>query len=466
MKTSVLWFRDDLRVADNPALVAACAEGNVVGLYILDEVSEGIRPLGGAAKWWLHHALTDLRQELAALGIPLALRRGPAASIFEELEPAAVLWNRRYGGPERKHDAGIKASLRARGVHVASFQASLLHEPWTLKTGVGNPYQVFTPFWNALSQHDFRPALDTPEAGSGGTLDGFDTEDLKDWQLLPQRPNWATGLAERWTATAQAGHQALADFLEERVVDYDDARDRPAVFGTSGLSPYLRWGQLSPFQVFQALRERRNSGELGDGGGAATFAKELGWREFCWHQLYHHPDLATQNLRPKFDNYPWWTPSNFNGESEPGTELAQEYLLAWQKGLTGIPLVDAGQRELWATGYMHNRVRMVAASFLVKNLGIHWRVGEQWFWDTLVDADSASNPANWQWVAGSGADASPFFRVFNPQTQAAKFDPQGGYVNRWVPEWLMPHYPEPVVDLKESRVKALEGLELTKNHVS
>jgi deoxyribodipyrimidine photo-lyase len=458
MNASLIWFRDDLRVADNPALLAAVADGGAVALYVLDEESEGIRPLGGAAKWWLHHALADLRRELEGLGIPLILRRGPGADVVPAvaaaLDARAVYWNRRYGGPERAVDTAVKDWAGAGGLHAESFQASLLHEPWTVRTGAGNPYQVFTPFWKALSANDFRPPWGIPDAGSGfgGSLPHSDALDA--WALLPTAPDWAAGLRETWTPTADAGHLALADFLQERVTDYSDARDRPDRPGTSRLSPYLRWGQISPFQVWAALSARRQ--DLAGTPGPAVFAAELGWREFCWHQLYHHPDLATANLRPQFDEFPWRNP---DADPAPpgGDPAAVGHLRAWQRGLTGIPLVDAGQRELWHTGFMHNRVRMVAASFLVKNLGIHWRLGERWFWDTLVDADAASNPANWQWVAGSGADASPFFRIFNPLTQAKKFDPSGAYANRWVPELLTPEYPEPVVDLQETRREALDG---------
>lgn len=474
MKVSVAWFRDDLRVADNPALLAACSEGNTVAMYILDEVSADIRPLGGASKWWLHHALIDLREQLDELGIPLLLRRGSAQSVMEQIAPKAsgVFWNRRYGGGERMVDAAIKERLGAGGVHVESSQGSLLHEPWKLRTGAGNPYQVFTPFWNSLSQQDFRAPLEKPDAGSGVPLAALaaaniTTEKLDDWELLPNNPDWSGGLAATWTPSAEAAEEALAEFLAERVIDYDEARDRPAVTGTSKISPYLRWGQLSPFQVMSAIAEHRSAEPGSSGGGIATFAKEVGWREFCWHQLYHHPDLATRNLRPQFDSYPWWEPNDGDVESVMNglsSASPRAWLAAWQRGETGIPLVDAGQRELWRTGYMHNRVRMISASFLIKNLGIHWRVGEAWFWDTLVDADAASNPANWQWVAGSGADASPFFRIFNPETQLKKFDPEGRYVNKWVPDRMMPGYPEPLVDLKESRLRALEKLEISKSH--
>lgn len=467
MNVSLVWFRDDLRVADNPALLAAAADGEVVALYVLDEESAGIRPLGGAAKWWLHHALSDLKLELAQLGIPLLLRRGAAADIVAavatELGAGSLSWNRRYGGPEREVDTAVKEWAGEQGIHAESFQASLLHEPWTVRTGAGNPYQVFTPFWRSVSEQDFRAPLGLPGADHGFRGSLPESESLDAWALLPTHPDWAGGLRQTWTPTAAAGAQALTEFLEQRVGDYTEARDRPDQQGTSRLSPYLRWGQLSPFQVWAALAERRSDGSAGSAGcagsaGPAVFASELGWREFCWHQLYHHPDLAMVNLRRQFDDFPWRNPELAQTPAgAPGEDSGVEHLRAWQQGRTGIPLVDAGQRELWHTGFMHNRVRMVAASFLIKNLGIDWRVGERWFWDTLVDADAASNPANWQWVAGSGADASPFFRIFNPLTQAKKFDPAGQYVGRWVQELLTPDYPEPVVDLAKTRLDALEG---------
>ncbi|GAA4049214.1 deoxyribodipyrimidine photo-lyase [Arthrobacter methylotrophus] len=452
MKPSIVWFRDDLRVTDNPALRAAVDDGAAVALYVLDEESPGIRPLGGAARWWLHHSLLSLREELATLGVPLLLRRGPAAVVVQETATAlgagALYWNRRYGEAERMLDAGIKTSARGSGMHSESFQASLLHEPWAVTTKQGGPFKVFTPFWRTVSGLDFREPLDSPEPGQGffGWLP--ESEELDTWGLLPRNPDWSAGLAESWQPGSAQAHEFLGDFVEHGLADYSVNRDRPDLPGSSRLSPFLRWGQLSPFEVWHAQQRRRR--ELGD----AVFAAELGWREFCWHQYFHHPDLATANLRPGFDHYPWAWPG---GQGAGAHETATTLLHAWREGRTGFPLVDAGQRQLWHTGWMHNRVRMVSASLLVKNLGIHWQLGEQWFWDTLVDADPASNPANWQWVAGSGADASPFFRIFNPETQAAKFDAHGSYVGQWITELGTPDYPEPVVDLKASRREALDA---------
>ncbi|MEZ2391200.1 deoxyribodipyrimidine photo-lyase [bacterium RCC_150] len=462
MKPSIVWFRDDLRVADNPALRAAADDGAVVGLYVLDDVSPGIRPLGGAARWWLHHSLVALGEELEALGVPLVLGRGPASDVVKEaateLGAGALYWNRRYGKPERTVDAGVKAWARESGLHVESFQASLLHEPWAVTTKQGGPFKVFTPFWRVVSGMDFREPLDAPEPGRGFSGKLPSRDDLDTWKLLPRNPDWSRGLSERWQPGVAQGHELLEEFIDNRLADYSANRDRPDLPGSSRLSPFLRWGQLSPFQVWHAQQRRRR--ELGE--GPAVFASELGWREFCWHQYFHHPELATANLRAGFDRYPWARLDGLaarpGGLARPGGEGSPAALLrAWQQGRTGFPLVDAGQRELWHTGWMHNRVRMVSASLLVKNLGIHWQVGERWFWNTLVDADPASNPANWQWVAGSGADASPFFRIFNPESQSAKFDPQGRYAGQWIPELGTPDYPGPVVDLKASRQEALDA---------
>ncbi|BCW34369.1 deoxyribodipyrimidine photo-lyase [Arthrobacter sp. StoSoilA2] len=457
LRPSIVWFRDDLRVRDNPALRAAVDDGAAVALYVLDEESPGIRPHGGAARWWLHHSLAALKDNLAALGIPLLLRRGPAAAVVQEITTAvgagALFWNRRYGPAERMVDAGIKTWAREAGMHVESFQASLLHEPWEVTTKTGGQYKVFTPFWRTVSAQDFRDPLAVPASGHGyaGELTGCDS--LESWHLLPTNPDWSTGLGEAWTPGSAAGHQRLRQFVADGLANYSEGRNRPDVDGSSCLSPYLRWGELSPFEVWHALAS--NSSE-----SRGIFASELGWREFCWHQYFHNPDLATANLRKEFDHFPWAWPDGDGSRpanAQEGHESAAEELRAWQQGRTGFPLVDAGQRQLWQTGWMHNRVRMVAASFLVKNLGIHWQLGEQWFWDTLVDADPASNPANWQWVAGSGADASPFFRIFNPQAQRTKFDPQGKYIARWIEEFGTPDYPEEIVDLKTTRQDALDA---------
>jgi deoxyribodipyrimidine photo-lyase len=340
-----------------------------------------------------------------------------------------VFWNRRYGGAEREIDASLKSSLRDEGLEVASFAASLLHEPWTVTTGSGTHYSVFTPFWRAcLALPAPRAPLPEPRTVDGPARPPA-SDSLDDWELLPTHPDWAGGLRETWEPGEPAARRRLRHFLDEDLPHYDRARDEPSAGATSQLSPHLRWGEISPFTVYD---------EAVTVDGAGGFLSELGWREFAWHTLYHSPDLATQNLRREYDAFPW-------------PRLRPTELAAWQRGETGIPLVDAGMRELWHTGFMHNRVRMVTASFLVKNLLIDWRQGEQWFWDTLVDADGANNPFNWQWVAGSGADAAPYFRVFNPELQAKKFDPQRLYINQWAADAPA----EPMVDLGETRKAAL-----------
>jgi len=462
-KPTLVWLRDDLRLADNPALAAAAGiEAPLVVVYILDEMSEGIRPLGGASKWWLHGSLAALGEALAARGQRLVLRHGPARDVLlelaSEIDAGHVFWNRRYGGGERAVDSSIKASLKAQGVSVASFQANLLCEPWTVRTKADQPFRVFTPFWKACrAQFPPRQPLPTVE-NLPPPIAGLRSESLADWRLLPAKPDWAAGLRATWTpgeAGAQARFQA---FRDETLKDYAAHRDEPAADVSSRLSPHLRFGEISPFQLWHGLAaEGQGSGaELGQ-ANIDKFLSEIGWREFSWHLLYHQPDLATRNFQSRFDTFPW----------PPVDEGALE---AWQKGRTGIPIVDAGMRELWQTGFMHNRVRMITASFLIKNLMVDWRIGEAWFWDTLVDADAANNPAGWQWVAGSGADAAPYFRVFNPVLQGEKFDADGEYVRRYVPElakvpanrihapWKsggIAGYPEPIVDLAATRARAL-----------
>jgi len=435
---SIVWFRDDLRLADNPALSAAVDRGEpVIAVYVLDDESPGLRMPGGAARWWLHHSLDSLRERVTQRGGAFVLRRGAAdrvlAELVDETGAGAVFWNRRYGGVEREVDTRIKATLRESGVEVRSFGGSLLFEPWTVRTGGGTHFSVFTPFWRAClalpapraplpEPRDLRRPRSTPAS-----------DRLEDWRLLPTAPDWAGGLRESWQPGEPAARARLRDFLVDDLPSYDSARDEPSSGATSLLSPRLRWGELSPFTVWHEAIANE---------GAGRFLSEIGWREFAWHTLFHFPDLATRNLRSEFDGFPW-------------PRLKPTRLEAWQRGETGIPLVDAGMRELWRTGFMHNRVRMVTASFLVKNLLIDWRHGEQWFWDTLVDADDASNPFNWQWVAGSGADAAPYFRVFNPELQAKKFDRDGHYVRKWARDAPA----DPMVDLAETRRAALAAYE-------
>lgn len=432
---TLVWFRDDLRIADHPALHAAVDRGApVVAVYVHDRIAPG-RTAGAAGLWWLHHALAAHREALAALGIPLVLLWGAAAEqipwIAGEIGADAVVWNRRYG-PARVVDAALKSSLREAGIDVRSYPGDVLAEPQDVRTAAGTPYRVFTPFWNGLRQHPVTPPLPAPDAAAG-SVDAPAGDELDTWGFLPRDPDWAGGLRATWTPGEAAAAERLEAFAGE-LDGYAD-RDLPAVDATSRLSPRLRWGELSPRQVWHRIRA------VG-GPQAEAFLRELGWRDFFRHTLFHEPELATRNLRPAFDAFPW-------AEPDP------EELAAWRRGRTGIPLVDAGMRELWETGVMHNRVRMSAASFLIKNLLVDWRVGERWFWDTLVDADEASNPGNWQWVAGSGQDAAPYFRIFNPERQAARFDPDGRYLRRWIPELGTDAYPAPIVDLAETRARAL-----------
>lgn len=444
---SLVWFRDDLRLTDHPALRAALDRGEpVIGLYVLDEESDGVREIGGAARWWLHHSLASLSERLSERGSTLVLRRGRAAdvvpAVVEETGAGAVFWNRRYGGVEREIDAALKETLRGDDVTVASFAANLLFEPWTVRTGADTPYGVYSPFRRAVERMP-APRAPLPEARKiPGPTTAPASDDLDAWKLLPTKPDWAGGLRDTWEPGEPAALARLSEFLDDDLGDYAFSRDALAGEATSNLSPRLRWGEISPYQVWHATVEHRGSGKHAE--SATGFLSELIWREFAWHVLFHSPDLATKNWRQQFDAFPW-------------PPLNHAHLEAWQRGETGIAVVDAGMKQLWQTGVMHNRVRMVTASFLTKNLLIDWRHGEQWFWDCLVDADAASNPFNWQWVAGSGADAAPYFRVFNPETQREKFDRHGEYIRRWAPEHLDGGAPEPMVDLKETRQRALDA---------
>lgn len=460
----IVLFRRDLRIADNGALSAAAESGKpVVALYLLDEESKGVRKFGAASRWWLHHSLDALQRELMKSGAKLVLKRGSAAQVVAEVIEAsganAVFWNRRYDPADAAVDAALKKRLRDQGLTAQSFDGALLHEPSVVKTGSGGSYKVYTPFWNVLDQGlEPRGPIDPPRSIQGweGDITGLKLHDL---ELLPEKPDWSKGLSESWTPGEQGARRRLHDFIEENLSDYEQRRDTPGVAGTSRLSPHLAFGEITPFQLRAALRKA-------NGGGDAKFRKEVVWREFCSHLLFHNPNLRDRSFRPEFDGFAW--------RSDP------KGLKAWQRGLTGYPIVDAGMRELWQTGWVHNRVRMIVASFLIKDLLIDWRKGEQWFWDTLVDADAANNPANWQWVAGSGADAAPYFRIFNPMLQGEKFDPEGDYVRRYVPElaglpqrylhrpWEAPAalleesgvhlgetYPWPIVDHGKARARAM-----------
>lgn len=454
-RPAIVWFRDDLRLADHPALAAALAGGGpVIPLYILEE-SATQRPPGGAARWWLDRSLAALAADIADRGNRLVLRRGAAAEVLPQVAAAsgaaAVHWNRRYDRPGRDIDAALKARLGAAGVAVESHQAGLLVEPWTIAPKSGSFFRVFTPFWKAASARLGELAgLGRAPSRLRAWNGPLQSDDRDGWGLHPRAPDWSAGLAAAWTPGETAARARLAAFLDGPAAGYAEARDFPAAGAVSRLAPHIRFGEIAVARVVAAVRDAAETGRLPH-PDADKFLAEIGWREFSWHLFFHFPELATRNFQPAFDAFPW---------REDETALA-----AWRRGRTGYPFVDAGMRELWQTGSMHNRARMVAASFLTKHLLIDWRVGEAWFWDTLVDADVASNPANWQWVAGSGADAAPYFRIFNPALQGGKFDPDGRYVRRWVPETAAlsgafarraaASYPPPIVEHAAARRRAL-----------
>jgi deoxyribodipyrimidine photo-lyase len=448
---TVVCFRRDLRLADNPALAAAIARGRpIVPVYIHDDAAAGRWATGGAARWWLHQSLAALAADLEARGSRLILRRGQTQDVLDQLvaetTAEAVYWNRLYEPWATARDTQIKTRLAARGVDAQSFNAALLAEPWALKTREERPYRVFTPFWKAL-RAAVTPLPPQPAPDRLPAPAAFPRSDaLGSWSLVPRAPDWAGGLRATWTPGETGARTRLDDFVRDALPDYASARDRLGTAGTSRLSPHLAFGEIGPRQVWHAVASGAAS-QTGDpwAGAAEKFLAEIAWREFAHHLLFHFPDLPETPLRADFARFPWAEDPN--------------RLRAWQRGLTGYPVVDAGMRELWHTGWMHNRVRMIAASFLVKDLLIDWRKGEAWFWDTLVDADLANNAAGWQWVAGCGADAAPYFRIFNPALQGAKFDPAGTYVRRWVPELArlpdrLLHAPwqAPPVELADARV--------------
>lgn len=453
----IVWFRQDLRLIDNPALTAAAkTRSPIIPLYILNDETPGSRPPGGAARWWLHKSLESLAADLQRIGSRLILRRGDAEQILGELiadtGASAVYWNRCYEPFAITRDAAIKTDLRARGVGAISFNSALLTEPWELETKTGGPYRVFTPYWRAVTAK-LEITSPAPKPTSLCPTDvNIATEELADWGLVPTKPDWAGGLRRAWSPGETSAQTALETFVDEILKTYVAGRDRPAQTSTSKLSPHLHWGEIGPRQIWAALDHTQASDN-----NVGKFKSELGWREFSYHLLYAMPHLPDKNLRPEFDNFPW--------------QRQKDYLHLWQQGKTGFPIIDAGMRQLWQTGWMHNRVRMITASFLVKHLLQPWQDGAEWFWDTLVDADLASNSASWQWVAGCGADAVPYFRIFNPVLQGEKFDTDGDYVRHWVPEladvpdrfvhkpWQMPappqNYPTPIVDLAAGRARAL-----------
>jgi deoxyribodipyrimidine photo-lyase len=464
MSTAIVWFRRDLRLADQPALAAAsAAHDRIIPLYIHDPQDEGEWPHGAASRWWLHHSLHTLEGQLRQQQGALHLREGESLTVLRQVIAAsgaqAVYWNRCYEPAAIARDTRIKQALREQGAEVHSSNSALWCEPWQIATGSGEPYRVFTPYWRKLRAHlDERAPLPPPSLVCASLEGGLSLAQLR---LLP-RPDWAGGMRETWTPGEHGAHDMLELFLDDAISDYAQARDLPARHGTSRLSPHLHFGEISPRQIRAAIAQRLSALEHHRRPDPEPYLRELGWREFAHHLLYHFPATARDNFNPRFDAFHW-------------SDVEPMQLERWQRGRTGIPLVDAGMRELWHTGWMHNRVRMLVASFLTKNLRLHWRHGAAWFWDTLVDADLANNTLGWQWVAGCGADAAPYFRVFNPITQSQKFDPKGEYLKRWLPElatassallhepWkdaaLLKRsgYPAPMVDLGASRVAALEA---------
>ncbi len=418
----IVWFRDDLRLSDHPALSAAVRSGRpVIPLYILDDRLG--RPPGGAARWWLHHSLLALAASLSATAIGpqrparLILRRGPAAEVLRKLiettDASGVICNRSYDPDREAADRVLRSTLRC---EFETLPGALLAEPSALRTGGGDPFRIFTAFWNRLSSLEIAAPLPKPRLipGHAGTLE---SERLEDWKLLP-RVAWDEQFHSLWTPGEQGAAARVRTFLGKRLADYRNTRDNPSLEGTSRLSPHLRFGEVSARQLWHAvLHGHAHAPSELTGNG---FLRELGWREFAQHTLHHFPSLPERALRREFEAFEW---------REDAAALE-----AWQRGRTGYPIVDAGMRELWHTGWMHNRVRMIVGSFLVKDLLLPWQRGEAWFWDTLVDADRASNALNWQWVSGCGVDAAPYFRIFNPVAQSERFDPEGAYLRRWLPE--------------------------------
>lgn len=476
--TVLLWLRQDLRLADNRALAAAIQTGGaVVPVYVLDDDAAGGWRAGGASRWWLHGSLEALSSDIAARGARLVLRRGATAAqlraLARETGAGAVYCTRCYEPWAARLEREVRDALAADGIELKRFGGNLLLEPEEVRTKAGEPFKVYTPFWRELSgKLRVAPAIAAPK------LIPFPkkmpaSHDLDAWTLRPTQPDWAAGMREAWVPGEAGATRRLTAFLKQGLRGYADNRNRPDMAGTSRLSPHLHFGEIAPAQIWRAASMAAAGGKASD-SDLEVFQKEVVWREFAHHLLVHWPHLPEQPFRPEFAAFPW----------APDEAM----LRAWQRGRTGYPIVDAGMRELWHTGWMHNRVRMIVASFLIKDLRISWQQGEAWFWDTLVDADLAQNAASWQWVAGSGADAAPYFRIFNPVTQGQKFDPAGAYVRRWVPEltrlpdklihapWeadaatlgaagvaLGKTYPRPTVDHAAARAAALAAFERIKS---
>lgn len=479
---SIILFRRDLRLHDNAALFHALSKGQILPIYIHDNGNNENNKwsIGGASKWWLHHSLEALNRQFKKQNHCLYFFQADIKqSIFNVLLKLCqdnnchhIFWNRRYEPAHIEHDTILKQQLNDMNITVHSFNNNLLSEPWQQMNKQGKPYKVFTPYWRHC-KNSFLSQLQIPEPLAYPSFPKTkqnwliqNNVNLQEFNLLPNKPNWAAEFNQYWQAGEQAALKNWDHFLMNSINKYDESRNIPSIDGTSKLSSHLAFGEISVRQIWHDVLQRQIY-DKSSNEDLNRYLSEIGWREFSYYQLYHFPKLPKENFNPRFDNFRW--------------NKQNSQLQSWQQGLTGYPLVDAGMRELWQTGYMHNRVRMVVASFLCKDLLIHWQAGAKWFWDTLLDADLASNSASWQWCAGCGADAAPFFRIFNPTTQSEKFDSQGQYIRRWVPELshlpnkyihspvnapsmvltdanvtLGKTYPQPIVDHKAARLDALE----------
>jgi deoxyribodipyrimidine photo-lyase len=469
--TCIVWFRRDLRLSDNPALSAALAQyQSVIPLYIWAPEEEQPWEMGGASKWWLHHSLTAHAEAIKALGSSLVIRRGNSLKVLQQLvkecDVKAIFWNRLYEPSTIARDSKIKTKLKEQGIETHSFNSGLLFEPWEIKNSSSKPYLVYTPFSrNVFAAYENKKPLAAP--ASLPKVSKLLSDSIDSLQLLP-KINWHLGFEKRWNPGEQGAKAVVSGFIKNSLADYGEQRDFPELDKISSLSPYLHFGELGPNQVWYLATSYAEKSKNINQKQLLAFLRQLIWRDFAHHLLFHFPHTDTKPLREGFSKFPW--------------KKNKKLLLAWQQGQTGFPIVDAGMRELWQTGFMHNRVRMIAASFLIKDLLIHWKEGADWFWDTLVDADLANNTMGWQWTAGSGADAAPYFRIFNPTLQSERFDKQGSYIKTWIPElkdlpnkWihtpalapadvlaqagvvLGKTYPRPIVDHAEARDFALEA---------